>query len=152
MDRGDESADIDRTPLKASAVQDGADVVAVIDDTAKFRRSIHSRNFELDSDHSYGVAPEADQRIDIIVDLKAPNARSNLNKLLHRLYADSPYLKIFVNKWHEWDDFSHKDNPMAPRAIFYPGVFQVFLERKLVKAYNAQRERRKAEEKNLSAR
>ena len=149
----DENADIDRTPLKASSFQEDADVVAVIEDNpAKFKRSIHTRNLELDQDHSFVVAPEADQRIDIIVDLQAPNARSNLNKLLHRLYSDSPYLKIFVNKWHEWDDFSHKDNPMAPRAIFYPGVFQVFLERKLVKAYNAQRERRKAEEKNLSAR
>ena len=99
-----------------------------------------------------GMAAEADQRIDIIVDLQAPNARGNLNKLLHRLYSESPYLKIYVNKWHEWEDFSHKDNPTAPRAVFYPGVFQVFLERKLVKAYNVHRERRKAEEKNLSAR
>ena len=68
---------------------------------------------------SFDVQP----RIDIIVDLEAPHARHNLNKLLFKLYADSPYLRIFVNKWSEWDDFSHKDNPTAPRATFFPGAF-----------------------------
>jgi len=84
----------------------------------------------------YEEAGELQQRIDIIADLEAPFARHNLNKLLFKLYEDSPYLRIFVNKWSEWDDFSHKDNPTAPRATFFPGVFQVFLERKLVKSYN----------------
>ena len=41
-------------------------------------------------------------RIDIIADLEAPYARGNLNKLLYRLYQESPYLKIFVNKWSEF--------------------------------------------------
>ena len=82
-------------------------------------------------------------RIDIIADLEAPYARHNLNKLLFRLYQDSPYLRIFVNKWHEWDDFSHKDNPVAPRAVFFPGVFQVFCERKLINSYNMYSEKRR---------
>jgi hypothetical protein len=77
------------------------------------------------------------------VDLEAPYARHNLNKLLFRLYQDSPYLRIFVNKWQEWDDFTHKDNPAAPRATFFPGAFQVFLERKLVNSYNMYSEKRR---------
>lgn len=84
-------------------------------------------------------------RIDIIVDLEAPHARGNLNKLLYRLYSDSPYMRIFVNKWHEWDDFSHKDNPVAPRATFFPGCFKVFLERKLISSYNMYHEKQRAE-------
>ena len=84
-------------------------------------------------------------RIDIIADLEAPYARGNLNKLLYRLYQNSPYLCIFVNKWSEWDDFSHKDNSVAPRAIFYPGVFKVYLERKLIRSYNMNKEKRIAE-------
>lgn len=62
-------------------------------------------------------------RIDVIVDLEAPHARGNLNKLLLKLYNDSPYLRIFVNKWQEWDDFSHKDNSVAPWATYFPGCF-----------------------------
>ena len=86
---------------------------------------------------------EPSPRIDIIVDLEAPYARHNLNKLLYRLYQDSPYVRIFVNKWHEWDDFTHKDNPVAPRATFFPGAFKVFLERKLIKTYNMYSEKRR---------
>ena len=87
-----------------------------------------------------GEQPDVTPRIDVIVDLEAPFARQNLNRLLFKLYQDSPYLRIFVNKWSEWDDFSHKDNPVAPRAIFHEGVFKVFLERKLINQYNRQRE------------
>ena len=89
--------------------------------------------------------PDTDSapRIDIIVDLEAPYARHNLNKLLFKLYQDSPYLRIFVNKWQEWDDFTHKDNPAAPRAIYFPGVFQVFLERKLINSYNMYSEKKR---------
>ena len=65
----------------------------------------------IESEYNEGdEASEAAPRIDLIVDLEAPHARHNLNKLLFRLYQDSPYLRIFVNKWQEWDDFSHKDN------------------------------------------
>ena len=46
-----------------------------------------------------------------------------------------------MNKWQEWDDFSHKDNPVVPRATFYPGVFQVYLERKKIKNYNMYHEK-----------
>ena len=99
---------------------------------------------EINDDFKNGEDVHA--RIDIIADLDAPYARGNLNKLLYRLYQESPYLKIFVNKWSEWDDFSHKDNPVAPRATFYPGVFQVFLERKLVKSYNMLKEKRQADQ------
>ena len=95
---------------------------------------------------SFDVQP----RIDIIVDLEAPHARHNLNKLLFKLYADSPYLRIFVNKWSEWDDFSHKDNPTAPRATFFPGAFQVFLERKIISHYNMYTEKEKAARSNQS--
>lgn len=55
----------------------------------------HVIEVEMDDPADTGNGP----RIDIIVDLEAPHARHNLNKLLFRLYQDSPYLKIFVNKW-----------------------------------------------------
>ena len=86
-------------------------------------------------------------RIDVIADLEAPHARHNLNKLLYRLYNNSPYLRIFVNKWHEWDDFSHKDNPAAPRATYFPGCFMVYCERKLITRYDMYAEKVKAEQK-----
>ena len=103
-------------------------------------RSEHQASSEVCEDN-IDVSP----RIDIIVDLEAPHARHNLNKLLFKLYHDSPYLRIFVNKWSEWDDFSHKDNPDKPRATFFPGVFQVYLERKLISSYNMYQEKKKAE-------
>ena len=55
-----------------------------------------------------------------------------------------------MNKWHEWDDFSHKDNPTAPRATYYPGVFQVYLERKMINSYNMYNEKRRVERSNAS--
>lgn len=79
----------------------------------------------------------------MIVDLEAPFARHNLNRLLFKLYSDSPYLRIFVNKWHEWDDLSQRDKPQAPRAIFFPGCFSIYHERKLIHTYNMQNEKQK---------
>ena len=100
----------------------------------------------MESEYNEGdEGSEAAPRIDLIVDLDAPHARHNLNRLLFRLYQDSPYLRIFVNKWQEWDDFTHKDNSAAPRATFYPGVFQIYLERKMIKSYNLYKEKREAE-------
>jgi len=75
------------------------------------------------TDEHYEPEEDLNPRIDIIVDLTSPQARGNLNKLLLKLYSDSPYLRIFVNKWQEWDDFSHKDNSAAPRATYFPGCF-----------------------------
>lgn len=92
-------------------------------------------------DSSSALDEDISPRIDIIVDLEAPYSRGNLNKLLYKLYSESPYLRIFVNKWSEWDDFSHKDNPVAPRAIFFPGCFKVFLERKMINSYNMYHEK-----------
>ena len=107
----------------------------------------------IESEYNEGdEASEAAPRIDLIVDLEAPHARHNLNKLLFRLYQDSPYLRIFVNKWQEWDDFSHKDNSAAPRATYYPGVFQVYLERKMIKSYNLYKERREAQKRGPRSR
>ena len=57
-----------------------------------------------------------------------------------------------MNKWTEWDDFSHKDNAVAPRATFFPGVFQVHLERKLISSYNMYQEKQRRERNNSASR
>ena len=99
-------------------------------------QSLNSEKHSVESNLSGQINP----RIDIIVDLEAPHARHNLNRLLFRLYSESPFIRVFVNKWQEWDEFSHQDNQGAPRAVYYQGCFSVYLDRKKIYTYNRAQE------------
>ena len=71
----------------------------MLSSSAERSHNLAHEDSKLDLDSNDGHTIDFAPRIDIIVDLEAPFSRHNLNKLLFRLYQDSPYLRIFVNKW-----------------------------------------------------
>ena len=79
------------------------------------------------------------------MDLEAPYAHHNLKRLLHKFESESSALEICVNKWSQWANFKHKDNPTLPKAVYYPGCFQVYLDRKLIASYSPERAKKKKE-------
>ena len=45
-----------------------------------------------------------------------------------------------MNKWEEWENFKHVENSAAPRAVFYQGCFNVYLDRRKIYSYNRTQE------------
>ena len=58
------------------------------------------------------MSKHVDPRVDIVVDLEAPYSRHNLNRLLYLLYNESPFIRVFVNKWEDWDQFGGQNKQM----------------------------------------
>ena len=81
-------------------------------------------------------------RVDIVIDLEAPFAKHNLRRLLQQFENEKSVLQICVNKWNEWKNFKNKENARSPRAVYYPGCFSVFMDRKLIADYSPDRARR----------
>ena len=106
------------------------------------RRSVYSK--------LSGNKNDVNPRVDIIVDTEAPYAHNNLKRLLNKFDEESSALDICVNKWSQWDNFRHRDNPVQPKAVYYPGCFRVFLDRKLIASYSPERAK-KNREKEMSA-
>ena len=52
-------------------------------------------------------------------------------------------MEICVNKWSDWNNFKHKDNPIQPKAVYFPGCFQVYLDRKLITTYCPEKAKKK---------